>query len=219
MRECYNIGMGYSFIRELDEYFATRYSDYAKIVAIEGYKMPQIVTVDRDGNIYRRDSEYMRISRQPDWELLVSRFKANLADTDFTFDFSFPSLGDRLADKFRKHTFVKYLPTVLEKYDMTAERVGEFLTTEPIIWSGIVKGKFYPEKNVIMAIALACGMSMLDVNNLFATCGFVFQSDNVRDIVFEYLITQKVFNRDMIRACLAEYKIDTIPLKLTEGVA
>lgn len=207
--------MEYSYLKALDEYFSAQYADYVRITAIEGYRMPEMLTVGADGNITRKDSSQMRLCYQPECETLLRRFKEGLADTDFTFDFRFPPRFERLRDRFRKHTFAKLLPTVLAKYGETAESVGKRLTLEPVIWQGIVKGKFYPEKNTVMAIALLVRMQSADVNNLFAVCGFSLKEDNVRDIVFGYLITQKIFNEEMLFSCLAEYKIDTIPILRT----
>ncbi len=205
--------MEYSYVRELDEFFASQYSDYVHIAAIEGYKMPEMLTVGADGNITRKDSKAMRIVYQKNWQEVLSNFKAGLADTEFTFNFCFPSFSDRFKDRFRKRTFAKELPQILRKYDETPETLGKKLALEERVWRGIVKGKYYPEKNTVMAIALACRMQTADVNVLLALCGFELSSESVRDVVFEYLLTQKIFNEEMRERCFAEYKIDTIPLK------
>ena len=205
--------MEYSYVRELDEFFASQYSDYVKIAAIEGYKMPEMLTVGPDGNITRKESKFMRIVYRENWQEIIANFKAGLEDTEFTFGFSFPSFSDRVKDPFRKLTFAKLLPSVLKKYDVTPESVGEMLSLDERVWRGIVKGKYYPEKCTVMAIALVCRMQIFDVNNLLAACGFELKQDSVRDIVFEYLLTQKIFNADMRDNCLAEYKIDTIPIR------
>ena len=117
--------MEYSYVRELDEFFASQYSDYVKIAAIEGYKMPEMLTVGPDGNITRKESKFMRIIYRENWQEIIANFKAGLEDTEFTFGFSFPSFSDRVKDPFRKLTFAKLLPSVLKKYDVTPESVGE----------------------------------------------------------------------------------------------
>ena len=205
--------MEYSYLKELDEFFCSQYADYVRIAAIEGYKMPEMLTVGLDGNIVRKDSKFMRLVYRENWEELLSNFKATLADTDFTFNFSYPRFFERTKDRFRKLTFAKLLPEVLKRYDETPESVGEKLAIEPAVWKGIVKGKYYPEKNTVMAIALVCRMQTADVNRLLTVCGFSLRADNVRDIVFEYLLMQKIFNEDMRDNCLAEYKIASLPIK------
>ncbi len=211
--------MEYSYLRELDEFFCAQFADYVRIAAIRGYSMPEMLTVGQDGNITRKDSKHMRLVYQKDWAELLAQFKEGLADTEFTFGFSFPSLSDRIRDPFRKQTFAKLLPAVLKRYDETAESVGKKLALEPKIWQGIVKGKLYPEKNTVMAVALVCHMQMADVNNLLLVLGLELKPDSVRDIVFEYLIMQKVFNAEMRDRCLAEYRIDTIPIRREEEPA
>ena len=204
--------MDYSYLKELDDFFAAQYSDYVRIAAIEGYRMPEMIYVGTDGNITRRDSAQMRLIHQKEKDVLIKRFKEGLADTDFTFSFSFPPASERFHAIFRKPAFARVLPAVLKRYDMTAEKLGTFLSIEPVFWKKIVKGKLNPEKNTLMAIALVCRMSIRDVNNLFGVCGFSLAADNVRDIVFEYLITQKIFNEEMRDRCLAEYRIESIPI-------
>lgn len=204
--------MEYGFLKQLDEFFAEQYSDYVRITAIEGYCMPEMIVVSSDGNISRKDSKYLRICHQREWEKVLANFKSGLADTEYTFGFSFPPLTERVRDVFRKHTFAKLLPAVLKKYEETPESVGQKLALEPEIWQGIVKGKFYPEKNTVMAVALVSRMQTTDVNNLLAACGYSLRSDSVRDVVFEYLLMQKIFNAEMREKCLAEYRIDTIPI-------
>lgn len=200
-------------MKELDDFFCAQYCDYVKICAVEGYKMPEMVVIDPDGNIGRRDQKFMRLCYQKESAVLLARFKAGLADTEFTFDFSYPTLREALGDKFRKQTFAKYLPEVLKRYNETPESVGKKLTLEDVIWRGIVRGKLYPEKNVVMALALVCRMQAADINALFSLCGFELKQDNVRDVVFEYLVRQKIFNEAMRDLCLREYSIDTLPIR------
>ncbi len=210
--------MEYSYVRELDAFFCAQFSDYVRIAAIEGYKMPEMLTVGADGNILRRDPKLMRIAYQEDAQKVLANFKAGLADTEFTFRFRYPSLSERRKALFaRRRTFSGLLPAVLQKYGETPESVGEKLDLDENVWRGIVKGKLYPEKCTVMAIALGCRMRPDDANSLFSQCGFSLSAESVRDVVFEYLITQRIFNAEMRDRCLAEYAIETIPVK-REGV-
>ena len=117
------------FLRALDEYFCANYSDYVRLSAIEGYEMPEMLYVSDDGNVARRDSACMRLVHQPRCEELLERFKQSLADTTFTFSFSFPTLRERWHDRFEKHTFARLLPEALHHSGETAESVtasGEY---------------------------------------------------------------------------------------------
>jgi len=201
------------YVRALDEYFAAQYSDYVKLSALDGYVMPEVVFVGADGNIDRRDSQIMRLCHQKNCGELLKKFKAGLADVDFTFHFAFRSFRDKTRDPFRKYTFAKLLPACLERAGETAESAGEKLDIQPKIWRSIVKGKVYPEKNTVIALALTCGLTQNDTKNLFAVCGFSFSDESVRDVVCEYLIKQRIFNPEMRDACLAEYKITNLPIK------
>ena len=201
------------FIKSLDEYFCAQYSDYVKLSALEGYVMPEVMSVGIDGNIQRKDSEVMRLCHQQDPETLLAKFKEGLADTEFTFNFSFRPFRDRLRDPWRKFTFAKLLPAALARAGETVQSAGDKLNIAPRYWQKIVKGKLYPEKNTVLALALVSGMKQTDVNNLLNVMGFILKKDSVRDVVCEYLLTNGVFNDQMRDACLKEYKITTLPIK------
>ena len=201
------------YLTALDEHFSARFSDYVKISALEGYEMPEVIYVAADGNIARRDSSVMRLDRQKNKAELLQKFKAGLEDTDFTFSFTFIPFLERVRDKFRKYTFAKILPTVLRCYDETVVSAGEKLEIEPHLWQKIVKGKLYPQKNTVLALALVCRMRPQDVNNLLVVCGFSLDETNVRDVVVQYLLERGIFNEEMRDNCLAEYKIRSLPIR------
>ena len=207
------------YLKSLDEYFCAQYSDYVRLSALEGYVMPEVVTVGADGNIERKDSSVMRLCHQENTEELLARFKEGLADTEYTFNFSFRPFRDRVRDPFRKFTFAKILPAVLARAGETAESAGEKLNIAPKYWQKIVKGKLYPEKNTVIALALVTAMKQADVNNLLNVMGFSLKKDSVRDVVCEYLIINGVFNEEMRDACLNEYKITTLPIKREQDTA
>ncbi len=209
----YNRSMKTEYLRALDEYFCALYSDYVRLSAIEGYVMPDVLYVAQDGNVARRDSSCMRLCHQKDCDALLQKFKETLADTTFTFSFGFPSLRDRISDRFRKLTFARLLPEALRHCGETAQGAGEKLAIEPRFWERIVRGRLYPEKNTILALALVCGMQWRDVLNLLAVAGFEFRDDEVRDVVVRYLIENSIFNPTMRDACLAEYRITNLPIR------
>ncbi len=204
--------MEQNYLNGLDEYFCANFSGYVRISALEGYKMPEMLTVGRDGNITRRPSEDMRLCYRENCAELLAQLKKGLADTDFTFSFRFRSVRERFHDRFDKYTFAKVLPAVLARCDETPQSAGEKLSIEPRFWQMIVKGKLYPEKNTLFALALVCRMSVTDINNLLKVCGFRLEQDNVRDTVVGYLLEQKIFNEEMRDKCLAEYKITGLPI-------
>ncbi len=210
--------MSVSYLTALDEYFCAQYSDYVKLNAIEGYEMPEVVYVGKDGNVARRDSSVMRLCHQKKCEELLRTFKAALADVDFTFNFCFRPFHDKVRDPFRKYTFAKVLPLILKRYGESAESAGEKLALSPAIWKKIVRGKLYPEKGTALALALVCRLRVQDTNNLLAVCGLSLSEESVRDVVVEYLLKQQIFNEEMRDRCLAEYKITSLPIRREEGV-
>ena len=202
-----------NYLTALDAHFCARYSDYVRLSALEGYKMPEMIYVAPNGNIMRRESSVMRLDRQSNPAELLKKFKESLADTDFTFSFSFIPVRDRTHDRFSKYTFAKVLPVVLRRYNETAESAGEKLDIEPHLWEKIVKGKLYPEKNTVLALALTCHLRPQDASNLLGVCGFSLDEANVRDVVVQYLLERGIFNEEMRDRCLAEYKIRCLPIK------
>ena len=202
-----------SYLDELDEYFCANYSDYTRLSATEGYEMPEMLTVGANGTIERKDEALMRLINQPNRMQVLCNFKRDYRDTNFTFNFCYPAFGERFKDRFRKYTFAKVLPSILAHSGETAQSAGEKLALEPKIWNAIVKGNVYPEKCTVLALALVCRLSMTDVNGLLAVCGFTLQNDSVRDVVVEYLLQQKIFNRMMRNRALEEYNLVSLPIR------
>ena len=202
-----------NYLKELDERFCEQYSDYVKLSALEGYVMPDTLYVAPDGNIARRDSSVMRLCYQKEKDELLKKLKAGIADTSFTFNFSFRTLRDKWEDMRRKYTFSKLLPEALKHCGETVESAGEKLEIEPRFWKKIVSGKLYPEKNTVLALALVCHMQAQDCTNLLSVCGFAFDDTSIRDVVTHYLIEHRIFNEEMRDKCLAEYKITNLPIK------
>lgn len=205
--------MQYDFMEALDEFFCAKYSDYSRLCAVEGYRMPDLIVIGKDGNVSRRDSSFMRLKYQENREEVLANFKRGLADTDFTFRFSFPSPIDRVKDRFRKDTFARLLPVVLKHSEETPESAGEKLDIDGKFWQKIVKGSLYPEKNTVLALSLVCRVSERDTADLLAVCGFSLEDTSVRDVVVDYLLTQKIYNEEMRDRALAEYKIENLPIR------
>ena len=200
-------------IDALDEFFCAQYSDYVRISAIEGYAMPDVVYVGSDGNVHRRDSSCMRLAHQPEKEKILAELKSTLADTDFAFNFSFVPVFHRFRARFGQNSFARLLPKVLSHVGETVESAGEKLDIEKKFWQMIAKGRVYPSKNLVLALALTSRLQTEDVNLLLSTLEFRLEDDNVRDVVVQFLLSQKIFNDEMRNACLKEYKIENLPIK------
>ena len=102
---------------------------------------------------------------------------------------------------------------VLAKNAVSVEDAGESLDIAPEIWQGIVKGKYIPTKNTLFSLALTAHIGIDDCKALLAVCGYEWDFAVEKDVVVCYLLQQKVFNRPMIDAALAEYKVSNLFLK------
>ena len=200
-------------ISALDEYFMEHYGDYVRLSALEGYRMPDMLVPGRDGTVSKKDGSAMKLCYQENKTQLLSLFKAEQADTDYTFSFRFLSFAEKLRRPFDKYAFFRVLPKVLSPHRLTAAEAGEKLSIEPRFWKKIVKGSLFPEKNTVLALALTCALTPQETENLFNACGYEFDEKSVRDVVVRFLLEQKVFSCELIMQCLGEYKIASLPIK------
>ncbi len=204
----------FDFIADLDAYFCETYANYDKLCVLQGYRMPKMQTseVREDGRTYAYTlpANTMRLALQEKKEELLAQLKAQMQDKTFSFSFRPLSFFARLKNKHSRYGFVKWLNAVLKKYNVTVEAAGEGLNIDPKIWQSIYKGDYLPTKNLILSLALTVNMNTEDTENLLLVCGYEFDFAIVKDVVVYYLIHNKVFNRPMIDAALAEYKVDNL---------
>ncbi len=212
----YNRGME-EYLKNLDEYFCENYCDYVRLASIEGYSAPDMIVIGADGNVSRKDEKLLRLCHQKNCDEVLANLKSSLEDTYFTFYFAFVSPFRRLKNRFDKHSFHKLLPILLAHSKETVQSAAEKLDILPKVWKALVKGKVRPEKNTVLALALVCRLNPEDTNVLLNVCGFNLQSDSVRDVVVGYLLQQKIFNPTMRDRCLAEYKIESLPILKVEN--
>ncbi len=200
-------------IRALDEFFMENYSDFTHLGAVEGYKAPDRIVLGKDGNMVQRPESVMLICHQSDPEGVLAALKRGLADTWFSFSFAPVSPFRRFRDRFRRDSFAHLLPQVLARCSETAESAGQKLSLQPEVWKGIVKGQYYPEKGTILALALVCRMSVQDAELLLDARGFALDRKNVRDVVVDFLLRQRVYSPVLRNECLREYAITGMCIK------
>ncbi len=204
----------FDFIADLDAYFCEKYANYDKICILPGYRMPKMQTseVREDGRTYAYTlpANTMRLALQENKAELLAALKEKILDKTFSFSFQPLPFFARVKNKNSRYGFVKIFRTVLGKYNLSEQAAGEALAVETEIWKGICKGNYLPTKNLLFSLALTAHMSIDDLNALFTVCGYTFDDAVVKDVVLSYLIGQKVFNRDMVDAALAEYKVTNL---------
>ena len=207
----------YDFISDLDGYFCETYANYDKLCILPGYVMPvmQRSEVREDGRTYAYTlpASTMRLANQENKEEILAELKKRMTDITFSFSFRPYSFFTKLKNRFSKYAFHKNFKQMLEKYGVSEKEALENLSISEEVWTRILKGEFEPTKNLIYSVALTAQFSYADTNALMTACGDGFNLADVKDVVISYLLQQKVYNRGMIDAALAEYKVTNLFIK------
>ena len=207
----------YDFITDLDGYFCETYANYDKLCVLPGYVMPvmQRSEVREDGRTYAYTlpANTMRLANQEKKAEILVELKKRI--TDVTFSFSFRPYGffTKIKNRFSKMAFCKVLKAMLAKYGISEKEALDGLSISEEIWKGILKGEFEPTKNLIYSLALTSQLSYADTCSLMGMCGYEINFADIKDVVISYLLQQKVYNRGMIDAALAEYKVTNLFIK------
>ncbi len=207
----------YEFLTDLDDYFCEKYANYDKLCVLEGYRMPKMQETKTDefgdSYSYTLPAETMRLALQENKAELLKVLKGKMLDKTFSFSFRPISFFRRIGNSFSKTSPKRVLQGVLQRYQMTAADAGELLTIDEEIWKNIAKGKFAMTKNTIFSLALAGHFSLEDTDTLLELYGYGADFTIEKDVVVAYLLKAKVFNRPMVDAALAEYKIENLFIK------
>ena len=207
---------GFGFLFDFDEYFCENYANYDKLCVLDGYKVPKMQATERraDGRLYAYTlpANTMRLAKQEKCAELLAALKEKTMDKSFSFSFEPAGIFERLK-KNSKYSFKTALEEVFKKNSVVAEELAEELSIAKEIWTKICKGDYYPTKNGIFSMALAGRISYEDTTYLLAVRGMEFDYTQEREVVISYLLKQKVFNRDMVAAALAEYKVKNLFIK------
>ena len=206
-----------NLIANLDEYFCETYAHYDKLCVLKGYKMPQMQTtkVDEWGNVnaYTLPLETMRLALQENKEELLKELKKGLVDKTFSFSFQPLTAFQRFVLLFSQETPKKALKEEVEKVGLTLDTAKDLLVIGEEVWSKIVKGAFLPTKNLVFSLALAAGLSFDATTRIMDACGMEWEYKKEKDVVVSYLLLNKVYNKDMMAAAFAEYKIENLYIK------
>ena len=209
--------MHYDFITDLDEYFCEKYANYDKLCGLPGYKMPlmQASKIDEFGRTrtYTLPSENLRLALQEKKGELLCLLKDKT--TDKTFSFSFQPIGMFAGwrSRYSKYGFTKNFKMILAKYGISEADALSHLDISEEIWKNICKGKFLPTKNLLFSFALTAQLSFEDTEDLLVYLMAEFDYTLVKDTVIAYLLQNKVYSPEMIKAALTEYKVDNLFIK------
>jgi len=205
--------MNFEFITDLDDYFCENYANYDKICVLPGYRMPKMQATERraDGReyAYTLPASTMRLGAQENKAELLKKLKSKMEDKSFSFSFV-PASFSLLLTRFSKSAFCKLMLAMLAKYSLTAEEAKKELAIDEKTWKRICNGSYLPTKNLIFSLALTARMSYEDTRKLLAYCGMEFDYTLEREVVISYLLKQKVFNQEMIKAAFEEYNVSNL---------
>lgn len=207
----------FDFIADLDAYFCEKYANYDKLCVIEGYKMPKMhaseVRADGRTYAYTLPANTMRLATQENKTEILKKLKAQMQDKTFSFSFIPLSFFAALRNKYGKNGFLPAFKKVLSAHNMTTAEAAEDLDVLPEVWKNICSGKFVPSKNLLFTMALTAHFTVSETEWLLALCGYELDYAVEKDVVISYLLSQKVFNGEMIKAALAEYKVENLFFK------
>ena len=209
--------MNFEFIADLDEYFCEKYANYDKLCILPGYHMPKMQETREDAfgrrYSYTLPANTMSLANQAAKTELLATLKEKLSDK--TFSFSFRPLGffAKISDKFARENFRKTLQEVAHGYNVAPAALGAELEISPKVWKKILRGSFYPSKNLIFSLAISAHFNYRETKALLQICGYDFDFTEPRDVVLSYLLYRGVYNQTMVDAALAEYKLEPLLIK------
>jgi hypothetical protein len=210
--------MKFQFISDLDEYFCEQYANYDKLCILPGYRMPKMQETREDDfgrkYSYTLPANTMSLIHQEKREELLAELKNRMSDKNFSFSFRPLGFFAQVGDAFSKTSFKKIFAEIARQRSIAPKTVGEWLAIEPSIWKKILKGSFYPSKNLLFAMGIAMHLNYREAKMLLNVCGYDFQFEEVQDTVMSYLLSRGVYNTEMVGAALEEYKLQPLLLKV-----
>ena len=208
--------MKFEFIADLDEYFCEKYANYDKICVLKGYKMPKMQATKRLENgrdySYTLPANTMRLALQENKLSLLADLKTRMADKSCSFSFTPLSIWARLFRR-KSERVAPIFCQLLKKYALNPSEKPEGLDISEVTWERFIKGVYIPTKNLIFSLALLAGFSYDDTVYLLAVCGLEFDYTIEREVVVSYLLKQKIFNSEMIKAAFEEYNVENLFIK------
>ncbi|MBR2341326.1 MAG: hypothetical protein IKA72_02835 [Clostridia bacterium] len=213
MQENENVTQKFDFISDLDEYFCENYENYDKLCVIKGYRMPKMQDTERraDGSLYSYTlpAKTMCLAKQEKRAEILKILKTQITDKSFSFSFEPAGFIEKLKKNF-KYSFKRILSETLRKCAVSEEELGKELSIDQTTWKNICAGNYLPTKNLIFSIALTARVSYEDACMLLATREMEFDYTLEREVVIAYLLKQKVYNAEMIKAAFNEYSVSNL---------
>lgn len=205
------------FLDGLDEFFLETFADYDKISTLKGYVMPKMqdTKILKDGRkyAYTLPMNTMRLATQKNKDELLKEWKSRHLDLTVSFTFRPVSFFSYVKDKFDKNAFYKEFLRLLKEKGLSVDEAFQGITIEKDTVKKILKGKYYPTKNLIFSLSLKNGFDLDETNRLLGCSFLSFDFVKAKDVVVYYLLKEKVENPELIFEALEEYKIDGLFLE------
>lgn len=203
------------FIKDLDEYFAKKFSDFDLIGSLPSYESVTVSMILKNKNRIEEGeyaaNEMRKIAYQPNVEAVLAECKEKYVDNTFTFSVHAAPFKVRFPAFFgKKSDAAKTILRLAASYGEDAEKLGERLHESEKIWEGVLKGYFIPEKLLVYRITLLLGLSREDNAALMRDCGCHYDFSDARDVVMRYLVDYRVYNPEMAARAFDEYHIRRI---------
>ena len=209
--------MSFPFLSDLDNFFCEEYANYDKLCVLDGYKMPvmQRTITKEDGRAYSYTlpSSTMRLADQENKAKLLVMLKEKMQDRTVSFSFYPIAFFARIKQAFQKECFYKFWKEIVSNKKIDVKQLLDDLTITKEVYTNVEKGKWLPSKNLVLSIALMAGLSLEETTKMLALCGEAWDFTYEKDVVTVYLLRQKVFNKEMIKAAFDEYKVRNLFIK------
>lgn len=76
-----------------------------------------------------------------------------------------------------------------------------------------MQGNVPADENLLFSLAIVLHMSLDDLCELLSSCDLALDYTEVKDTVIAYLLSRNIFNSEMVKAALAEYRVGNLFLK------
>jgi len=156
-------------------------------------------------------NEMRKIYYQPQAETVLKEVKEKYVDNNFSFSVRVIPLRRRVSNFFQKSYAPKtQIIRVIEKNGQNVQDLYREIGVSEEIWKKVLKGKYLPEKSLIYKMAIALRASLDDVNDLLEVCEMSFDFSDARDVVMRFILDYRIYNPEMVKAILTEYKIESL---------
>ena len=206
--------MSEDFIKDLNEYFCKKYTNFNLISSMPSYESVTISMILKNRNRIEEGeyaaNEMRKLAYQPKVDEVLAELKARYVDDNFSFSIRVAPWRQRVKALFKKSWSGRMMEAAVRKYGEDPNTVWQKIGLSEEIWKKVLRGYYIPEKVLLFRLFLVLGMREEDSSALMKVCGVMFNFEDARDVVVKYLLDYRVFNREMIDKAFDEFNIRKI---------